>query len=311
MNQVPSFHTFTRHMRGASFAAPSKSAMLSADHEAQLVSKMLGKNGEGPRVRKHAREQLILAYLPLVRRMAHNAAIRGVVSRSDLESEGAVALAIAIDKFDPERGARISTPASIEIKSALMRYVMDNSGPTRLGTNLDDKRVFMNLRAKIRAVEAAKGRAVQDSDLDGIAADLGVKLTAVKRMMPRVFTSDTTVSGTDSVAEDDNGTILGGRGGLSHIACAGGQEERDVAMDLSRVIRIMEDVTTARWSGRNRDIIMAYVRGPCTKEKLDELADKYAISVERVRQIQREGREALRTHLQTVSKIRSVADISM
>lgn len=285
--------------------------MLTPERESELVAQMRGTGGESPRKRAHAREQLILAYLPLARRMAHNAAIRGVVPRSDLEGEAVIALTQAIDKFDPERGARISTPAHFEIKSALMRYVMDNSGPTRLGTNLDDKRVFMNLRAKIREVEAREGRPVQDQDLETIAQELGVKLRAVQRMMPRVFASDTTVSGTDAVAEDDTGAVMGGRGGLAHIATSGGQEERDVAMDLSRVIRVMEDVTSARWTGRNREIIMAYVRGQCNKAKLDQLAEKYAISVERVRQIQREGREALREHLQNVAKIRSVTDISL
>jgi len=310
MNHAPSFHVFARHLRGAHIPT-SKSALLTAERESELVAQMRGTGGEGPRRRAHAREQLILAYLPLARRMAHNAAVRGVVPRDDLESEACIALTMAIDKFDPERGTRISTLASIDIKSALMHYVMNNSGPTRLGTNLDDKRVFMNLRAKIREIESREGRPVQDKDLDAIAEDLGVKLTAVKRMMPRIFASDTTISGTDTVAEDDNGTILGGRGGMAYIATAGGQEEREVAMDLSRIVRVMEDVTSARWSGRNREIIMAYVRGPCSKKKLDELAEKYNISVERVRQIQREGRDTLRQHLQTVAKIRSVSDISL
>ena len=243
--------------------------------------------------------------------MAYNAAIRGVVPRDDLESEANIALTIAVDKFDPTRGARIGTPASTEIRSALMRYVMDNSGPTRLGTNLDDKRIFMNLRKKIRQAELTKGRAVQDSDLAAIAEEMNDKLASIQRMMPRIFASDTTVSGTDSVAEDDNGNQMTGRGGLSYIATSGGQEEREVAMDLSRVVRIMEETTINKWSGRNRDIILSFVRGPCTKDKLNELADKYDISVERVRQIQREGREFLRTYLKNVAKITSMADISL
>lgn len=298
-------------MRGSKTSHRFKTPMLSAQKEAELVACMRGTQGESPRQKAAAREALILAYLPLAQRMAHNAAVRGVVARDDLKSEAAVALAIAIDKFDPNRGARISTPAEIEIKSALMRYVMDNSGPTRLGTNLDDKRIFMNLRSKIREIELREGRPIQDRDIPTIAQELRVKPSAVQRMMPRIFASDTTVSGTDAVAEDEHGNSIVGRGGVTHIATPGGQEEREVAMDLSRVIRTMEDMTTARWKGRDREIIMAYVRGPCSKEKLDELAEKYAISVERVRQIQREGKQALRAHLETVAKIHSMADISL
>jgi RNA polymerase sigma factor (sigma-70 family) len=304
------FHIFARKMGHPSADADSKTPILSADAEVALVAQMQGTQGESAKERAAAREALILAYRPLARRMAHNAAVRGVVSRDDLQGEAMLALTKAIDNFDPNRGARISTPAQYEIKSALMRYVMDNSGPTRVGTNLDDKRIYMRLRTKVRDLESRENRTIRDSDIETIATELGVKISAVKRMMPRVFASDTSVSSTDASVEDDNGLPNGG-GGLSYIAVAGGQEERDVAMDVSRLMRVMEDVVTARWTDRNREIIMAFVRGPCSKAKLDKLAQKYAISVERVRQIQREGREALRVHLQTVEGIRSVDDISL
>lgn len=305
------FHTFSRHTGRPASSHRAKTAMLTAAQEAELVATMRGEGNATPLERARAREQLILAYQPLARRMAYNVAKRGVVSRDDLENEAMMALTQTVDRFDPSRGARIATPASIDIRSVLMRYIMDNSGPTRVGTNLDDKRLYMNLRTKVREIETREGRPIQESDMDVIALELNVKLESVKRMMPRVFASDTAVSGTDAVAEEENGITGTGRGGLAHIAVLGGQEERDVAIDVSRVIRIMEDVVAQRWTDRNRDIIMAFVRGPCSKEKLDELAAKYSISVERVRQIQREGREALRVHLQTVEGIRSVEDISL
>jgi RNA polymerase sigma factor (sigma-70 family) len=307
--QTP-FHIFARKMGHPSADVDSKTPILTAEQEIELVAQMQGTQGENAKQRAAARETLILAYRPLARRMAHNAAVRGVVSRDDLQGEAMLALTKAIDNFDPNRGARISTPAQYEIKSALMRYVMDNSGPTRVGTNLDDKRIYMRLRTKVRDLESRENRTIRDSDIETIATELGVKISAVKRMMPRVFASDTSVSSTDASVEDDNGLPNGG-GGLSYIAVSGGQEERDVAMDVSRLMRVMEDVVTARWTDRNREIIMAFVRGPCSKAKLDKLAAKYAISVERVRQIQREGREALRVHLQTVEGIRSVDDISL
>lgn len=311
MTTTTPFHIFAKKMGHPSADADSKTAILGANEEAALVARMQGTQGETTKERAIAREILILAYRPLARRMAHNAAVRGVVSRDDLQSEAMLALTKAIDNFDPNRGARISTPAQYEIKSALMRYVMDNSGPTRVGTNLDDKRIYMRLRAKVRELESREHRAIRDSDIESIATELGVKVLAVKRMMPRVFSSDTSVSSTDASVEEDNGMPGGASAGLSYIAVAGGQEERDVAIDTSRIMRVMEDVVTERWTGRNREIIMAFVRGPCSKAKLDKLAAKYAISVERVRQIQREGREALRVHLQTVEGIRSVDDISL
>lgn len=303
-----SFHTFSRHMRGS--RPMGKSAMLSAEEEKTLVAVMKGLVKGTRAERKTAREKLIMSYLPLAKRMAHNASIRGIVPRDDLESEAIMALTVAIDKFDPERGTRISTPASIEIKSALMRYVMDNSGPTRLGTNFDDKKVFMRLRSMINAIERRTNQPVQDSDLEQIANDLGVKLTAVQRMMPRIFTSDTSVAGTDSTGEDDEGGSIMRTNG-HQIAVKGGQEDRDVAMDVSRIFRLMEEQVAQKWSGRNHEIILAHLRGESSTENLNTLAEKYDISVERVRQIWREGREDLRVFLQVNESIESVDDISL
>lgn len=309
-NQSHSFHVFSRHIRGCPLSQ-KKAPMLEPEEETRLVYAMQGRDNETPAQKQRARDKLILAYTPLARRMAHNASIRGVIAREDLQGEAIIALAIAIDKFDPDRGARISTFASFEIRSALMTYVMHNSGPTKLGTNLDDKRIFMNLRSKIRDMELKKGRPIQESDLDEIADEMNVKVKSIKRMMPRIFASDVAVSGTDSVSEDGEGNGSQAIGGLSYIATEGGQEDREVAIDTSRVIRLMEDYTIAKWDGRNREIILAYIRGKSGKKSLNDLACKHSISVERVRQIQRHGREVLKTHLQTAEKIRSLADICL
>jgi RNA polymerase sigma-32 factor len=304
-----SFHTFSRNMRGGPRRV--KRAMLTAEDEITLVSQMNGMNGEPARVRTKARETLIEAYYPLAHKMAHNAAIRGIVPLDDLKGEAIIALAIAIDKFDPNRGARISTPASIEIKSYLMRYIMDNSGPTRLGTNFDDKKIFMRLRSMISNIERESGRTVHDSDLQQIADDLGVKVTAVQRMLPRIYTNDTAIASTDSTPDEDNGATVQGRGAGAQIAIEGGQGSREVAMDVSRIFRLMEGQVSSKWTGRNRDIILAYLRGEAHADNLEKMAQKYDISVERVRQIWREGREDLRVFLQVNENIESVNDISL
>lgn len=302
----PSFHTFSRHMRGP---ARKKHAMLTIEEEKRLVSVMQGQNGETRAQRKKAREQLICSYLPLARTMAHKASVRGVVAYDDLIGEASIALTVAVDKFDPNRGARISTPAAIEIRSALMRYVMDNSGPTRLGTNFDDKKIFMRLRSMISTIEREEGRSVQDKDLEKIATELNVKKASVQRMLPRIFSNDTAISTTDSTPDEDAPAQARGNG--TQIAVEGGQRDREAALDLSRVFRVMENQVGSKWTGRNREIILAYLRGDASSEQLEIMAQKYDISVERVRQIWREGREDLRVYLQTVQGIRSVSDISL
>ena len=303
------FHTFTKNFRGTD--KTHKHAMLKPQEEIDLVNKMHGKNGESEREKAKAREDLILAYLPLARKMAYQASIRGVIPFDDLENSAVEGLAVTVDKFDLDRGARIATLASFEIKSILMRYIMDNTGPTRLGTNFDDKKIFMRLRSKITEIEKNSEQSIREEDLEQIAKELGVKMSAIQRMLPRIFTNDTAISSTDSVEEDDNGATISGFGSSAQIAVPGGQEDREVAMDLSRVFRTMEDRVLSKWSGRNQEIILAYVRNEADTKKLAQLADKFDISIERVRQIWREGREDLRVYLQVNEDIKSVEDISL
>jgi DNA-directed RNA polymerase sigma subunit (sigma70/sigma32) len=259
----------------------TRTQMLTEEQERALLDRYLD-HGD-----MMAREKLITSYLPLATKAAQNVARRGTVPLEDLCQEAAIALGEAIDKFDRSKKARVSTLARIYIRAGLLRYVMDNNGIVRVGTNYADKRVFMRMRSMVSDIESKTGAPITDSGRQQIADDLGVKVEAVKRMEPRIFANDAFVSPTDSIDDEDGGISLGNAG----IVIQGEQSSVNERIDG---IRIME----------------ARLKDDFDKEKLVSLAEKHNITVERIRQIQRAGLERARTYLATQG-INSLDDISI
>lgn len=278
----------------------ARTKMLSEEEERRLLDLYLDNDD------MMAREKLILAYLPLATKAAQNVARRGTVPLADLCQEAAIALGEAIDRFDRTKEARISTLARIYIRAALLRYVMDNNGIVRVGTNFSDKRIFMNMRRMVSDIEAKTGAPLTDAGREQIAKDLGVKLIAVKRMEPRIFANDAHVSPTDSFDDEDGGVSLGKSG----IVIQGEQGNVEGSIDGGRIMGAIKTIIARSYQGRDLEVIEARLRDDFDKKQLVALATKYGITVERIRQIQRAGLETARNYL-AAQGIESLDDVSM
>ena len=165
-----------------------------------------------------------------------------------------------------------------------LRYAMDYHGVVRIGTNLPDKKVFMNLRRMVAEIQASNGgMPITDVDRASIADKLKVSVNAVKRMEPRVFANDVAVAHTDVVSEDEDQTVTS----TGIIAVEGGQAAAEVAMDQREMMSRIHSIVKANFEDRDLEIVQARLSGDMTREKFDVLVDKHGISVERIRQIQR------------------------
>lgn len=254
-----------------------------------------------------ARNHLIQAYMPLVTRMAKAFSERGTARIDDLVQEGAIGLAEAIDKFKRGKGSRISTLATYYIKARLLRFAMDYSSHVRVGTNLPDKKVYMNLRRMVADIQARNGdRPITDADRAEIAAELGVKPSVVARMESRVFASDIQISHTDTLPESDEDHILTNSG---IIAVEGEQDSVDRETDQARIMKKIWAIVESRYEERDLEIISQRIRGDMTPEKYEALVSRYDISVERIRQIQRGALETIRNALcdEGVSSLSDIA----
>lgn len=263
--------------------------MLTADQERNLLDAYLDQNDI------EARNKLIEAYMPLATNAAEAFARKGTAQLSDLVQEASLALAQAIDNFQRDKGSRISTLAPYYIKASLMRYAMDYHGVVRIGTNLPDKKVFMNLRRMVAEIQASNGgMPITDADRASIAEKLKVSVNAVKRMEPRVFANDVAVAHTDVVSEDEDQTVTS----AGIIAVEGGQAAAEVAMDQREMMSRIHSIVKANFEDRDLEIVQARLAGDMTREKFDVLVDKHGISVERIRQIQRAALMTIRENLQ-------------
>ncbi len=282
--------------------ARNKTKMLSAEAELALLDAYLDHGDIS------ARNKLIQAYMPLVTRMAKAFAERGTARIEDLVQEGAVGLAEAIDKFKRGQGSRISTLATYYIKARLLRFAMDFASHVRVGTNLPDKKVYMNLRRMVSEIQAKNGdRPITDADREAIATELGVRPSVIARMESRVFAQDIQVSHTDSVAEDGDDHMITSSG---VIAVEGEQSAVDCASDQTKMMRKIWAIVENNYEERDLEIISQRIQGDMTPEKYDALVSRYNISVERIRQIQRGALETIRNALQEEG-VRGMGDIAL
>lgn len=265
-----------------------KTRMLTAEEERYLLDLYLDKGDIG------ARNLLITAYMPMAIKAAEAFARRGTSQLDDLIQEAALALSQAIDNFNrAKKDSRISTLAPYYIKSALMRHAMDFHGAVRIGTNLHDKKVFMNLRRMVTEIQFRNGgRSITEDDREAMAKSLGVRVEAIRRMEPRIYSADVTVNPTDQAPNEDEPGVFG-----SILAVEGGQRAAEARMDQQDIMRRILAIIEESYDDRDLDIVKARLDGTMTRSRYAVLVEKYGISVERIRQIQRGALQLVRMRL--------------
>ncbi|WP_200338447.1 sigma-70 family RNA polymerase sigma factor [Rhodovibrio sodomensis] len=153
-----------------------------------------------------ARAELLDRFEPLIRRMVEESGGASWDYKKDLLQEARLALIESLDKVDPAAG-RISAFCRNAIKHAIHRFMMDQSGTTRVGTNLSDKRVYFNFSRLRRQWESRFQKDLNDQGRLWIAHQLGVSVETVARMEPRLKRNDVPI---DTLGEDPAGHVEGG-----------------------------------------------------------------------------------------------------
>ena len=100
-----------------------------------------------------AARQLVSSHLKLVIKIAMDYR-KAYYNLLDLIQEGNVGLMVAVKKFDPDKGARLSTYASWWIKSYILKYILDNFRLIKIGTTKAQRKLFYNLVEEKRRIEA-------------------------------------------------------------------------------------------------------------------------------------------------------------
>jgi len=228
---------------------------------------------------REALTQMVGSHLRLVVKIARGFTGYGL-PLADLVAEGNVGLMQAAEKFDPERGFRFATYAMWWIRAAIQEYILHSWSLVKMGTTAAQKKLFFNLRRlKGQMAELEQGDLSPEA-VSRIAADLAVPEAEVVEMNRRLAGSDNSLNalmgaGSDSDSEwldmlpdesPSQETLVGERKEL--------QQRRE-----------MLDVALKKLNPRERDIIFER-RLKDEPSTLEELSHRYAVSRERIRQIE-------------------------
>ena len=279
-------------MTGRSLAFPTPASLGSIDHYIQAVNRfpLLSAEQEvalGRRLRDHndldAARQLVLSHLRLVGAVSRNYLGYGL-PQADLIQEGNVGLMKAVRRFDPERGVRLVSFALHWIKAEMHEHILRNWRLVKIATTKAQRKLFFNLRS----MKAGPG-ALSRKEAAGIARDLGVK-------PEEVFEMETRLSGRDVALEPQPGEENETLAPIGYLTDA--EAEPAQLLERAETARNRSDGlkrALARLDDRSREVIEArWLREDDDHATLQELADQYGVSAERIRQIESKALKTMR-----------------
>ena len=238
----------------------------------------------------HAARRLVTANLRLVVKIAFE--YRSVYANLlDLIQEGNVGLMKAVSRFDPDKGAKLSYYASWWIRSYILKYLLDNFRLVRVGTTQAQKKLFYHLMREKERLEAQGITAGPKL----LAKQLDVKEKEVIEMQQRLSGAGSDLSldapvygGADEGRSRTQGELL-----------VDEQELPDSVLERDQLLRMVTDALPILESALNEKELAVLKDRILSEEPktLQEVADRYQLTRERVRQIETRVIEKLRNIL--------------
>ncbi|MEE9912987.1 MAG: RNA polymerase sigma factor RpoH [Deltaproteobacteria bacterium] len=224
-----------------------------------------------------AAEKLIVSNLRFVVKIAHEYRNYGF-KLADLIQEGNIGLIHAVTKFDPDRGYRLISYAVWWIRAYIQNYLIKSWSIVKIGTTQAQRKLFFKLSQTRKQLESMSG---SNPEFSEIAESLGVKDTEVEEMDLRMGTRDLSLN--EFINDDVNTSHLDF---LTHDGDS--QETLLIKHEERRLIKRDISGALAKLSERECYIIKHRVMAdnPLT---LQEIGNKYKITRERSRQIEKQA----------------------
>ena len=237
-----------------------------------------------------AAKRLILAHLRYVVRVAKGYLGYGL-PLADLIQEGNIGLMKAVRRFNPAMGVRLVTFAMHWIKAEIHEYILRNWRIVKIATTKAQRKLFFNLRNFKKRLGW-----MTSQEINEIAKDLKVKPETVREMELRLATTD---SAFDAQPDDEENGYFSPAGFLEDARY--NPETQLEKTDWSTQSADLIYQALEHLDGRSQDIIRARWLNEDNEATLQELANKYEISAERVRQLEKKAMKKLRLSLETLN----------
>jgi RNA polymerase sigma-32 factor len=256
-------------------------AILSPEEERKLAEDLYYRED------LEAARQLVMAHLRFVVHIARGYSGYGL-PQADLIQEGNVGLMKAVRKFNPEVGVRLISFAVHWIKSEIHEYVLKNWKIVKIATTKAQRKLFFNLRNKKKDITW-----LSEEDVKMISSELDVKEDTVREMEKRMSSHDVSF---DPYSADDGeeGNTYSPADYLTNEDSDPMEivEKEDFARDqINQLHNAISDLD------ERSQLILKERWLTDDKPTLHELADKYEISAERIRQIEKKAMEKIRTNI--------------
>lgn len=257
--------------------------ILTADEEKELAEKLYYQEDLS------AARALVMSHLRFVVHIAKSYSGYGL-NQSDLIQEGNVGLMKAVKRFNPEVGVRLVSFAVHWIKAEIHEFILRNWRIVKVATTKAQRKLFFNLRSSKKRLGW-----LSQSEAQVIAKDLDVKEETVYQMETRMSAVD---AGFDGGADEDDSPIVAPAHYLEDHAYNPEtlvENERHEQDSKEMLYSAMKDLDE-----RSQDIIGARWLSD-KKATLHELADKYGVSAERIRQLEKNAMNKVKKAMELVA----------
>ena len=229
-----------------------------------------------------AAKALVVSHLRFVVHVARGYQGYGL-GMGDLIQEGNIGLMKAVKRFDPDQGVRLVSFAVHWVRAEMHEFILRNWRIVKVATTKAQRKLFFNLRKSKKRLGW-----MNDAEVTAVAKDLNVSKREVLEMESRLSGRDV---GFDAPDEDNDNAppspVAYLRDASDDPAMA---YERESSEDDQ--LELLRD-GLAELDQRSRDILKRRFLGE-PKATLQELADEYGVSAERIRQIEAKALKKMR-----------------
>ncbi|BCU07848.1 RNA polymerase sigma factor RpoH [Allochromatium tepidum] len=254
--------------------------VLTPEEERSLAVRLRDQND------MEAAKRLVTSHLRFVIRIARGYLGYGL-PLPDLIQEGTVGLMKAVRRFEPDMGVRLVSFAVHWIRAEIHEYILRNWRIVKVATTKAQRKLFFNLRSSKKRLGW-----LTKQEVDEVAADLGVKPEVVLQMESRLSNQDLSF---DGLEDDDDDSPAAPSTYLPDVRMEPSRllEHEDTDRDQrERLYAALEDL-----DDRSKTILFERWLSE-KKQTLHELAEKFGVSAERIRQIEKNAMKKVRLQIE-------------